>query len=343
MTRTLFRWLSLLVLLLILSGTSLAFAAENQIYTIKKGDTLWDLSKKFIDDPYYWPNIWSKNPEITNPHLIFPGQKIQILDGKVKIIPAYPEADKATEVGTDNRQITPPTLNTETDELITIKSTGSGDGFILTDEKPLGILVDSVDNRILLTKNDVVFLKMHDLANVTVGDTYGIFERGEKIKDPQTKKPIGTMMYNLGFLQITEINGETVIAKIGNVFREIARGAELFDFIPQRKEITLQRGTTDKGGYIIAARDEKGTFSTNDIVFINLGSDDGLVSGNLFYISRPRQVSDEVIKSAGDIQLPDAVLGAAVTIETKAKTASAIIIKSVDAAFIGDKVSVVTE
>ena len=339
MTRTLFRWLSLLVLLLILSGTSLAIAAEGQVYTIKKGDTLWDLSKKFIDDPYYWPNIWAKNPEITNPHLIFPGQKIQILDGQVKIIPAYPEANKSSEVETNNQQITPP----ETDELITIKSTGSGDGFILTDEKPLGILVDSVDNRILLTKNDVVFLKMHDLANVTVGDTYGLFERGEKVKDPQTKKLIGTMMYNLGFLQVTEINGETVIAKIGNVFREIARGAELFEFIPQRKEITLQRGNTNKGGYIIAARDEKDTFSTNDIIFVNLGSDDGLVSGNLFYISRPRKVSDEVIKSAGDIQLPDAVLGAAITIETKAKTASAIIIKSVDAAFIGDKVSVVTE
>lgn len=343
MTRTLFRWLSLLVSLLILSGTSLAIAAEGQVYTIKKGDTLWDLSKKFIDDPYYWPNIWAKNPEITNPHLIFPGQKIQILDGKVKIIPAYPEANKATEIEADSQQITPPTLDNKTDESITIKSTGSGDGFILTDEKPLGTLVDSVDNRILLTKDDVVFLKMHDLANVKVGDTYGLFERGEKIKDPQTKELIGTMMVNLGFLQVTEINGETVIAKIGNVFREIARGAELFDFIPQRKEITLQRGTTDKSGTIIAARDEKGTFSTNDIIFVNLGSDDGLVSGNLFYISRPRKVSDEVIKSARDIQLPDAVLGAAVTIETKAKTASAIIIKSVDAAFIGDKVSVVKE
>jgi LysM repeat protein len=341
MTRTLFRWLSLLVLLLVLSGTSLAIAAEDQIYTIKKGDTLWDLSKKFIDDPYYWPNIWAKNPEITNPHLIFPGQKIQILDGRLVIIPAYPEAKAQTGVETDNQQITPPTLKTE--ELIKIKSTGSGDGFILTNEDSLGILVDSVDNRILLTKDDVVFLKMNDLSRVTVGDTYGLFERGKKIKDPHTNKLVGTMMYNLGFLQITEINGETVIAKIGNVFREIARGAEIFEYIPQRKEITLQRGSTDKSGYIIAARDEKGTFSTNDIVFVNLGSDDGLVSGNLFYISRPRKVSDEVIKTAGEVNLPDAVLGAAITIETKAKTASAIIIKSVDAAFIGDKVSVVTD
>jgi len=334
MTQTLFRWLSLLVLLLVLSGTSLAIAAEEQIYTIKKGDTLWDLSKKFIDDPYYWPNVWAKNPEITNPHLIFPGQKVRILDGRLEIIPAYPEADKPVDSG----QIETPAL----EELIKIKSTGSGDGFILTDEESLGILVDSVDNRILLTKHDVVFLKMKDLSTVTVGDTYGLFERGKVVKDPHTNKPMGTMMNNLGFLQITEISGETVIAKIGDVFREIARGAELFEYIPQRKEITLQRGTTDQEGYIIAARDEKGTLSTNDIIFVNLGSDDGLVSGNLFYISRPRMASDEVIKQAGPIQLPDAVLGAAITIETKAKTASAIIIKSVDAAFIGDKISVVT-
>jgi LysM repeat protein len=338
MTRTLFRWLSLPVLLLILSGASLAIAAEDQIYTIKKGDTLWDLSKQFIDDPYYWPNIWAKNPEITNPHLIFPGQKVRILDGHLEIIPAYPEAKEQT----DNGQITPSTLKTKTEALIKIKSTGSGDGFILTDEDPLGFLVDSVDNRILLTKHDIVFLKMKDLSNVTVGDTYGLFERGEKIKNPQTNKLIGTMMNNLGFLQVTEIKEDTVIAKIGAVFREIHRGAELFEYVPQRKEITLQRGTTDKDGYIIASRDEKGTLSTNDIVFVNLGSDDGLESGNLFYISRPRKVSDGVIKTAGEVQLPDAVLGAAITIETKAKTASAIIIKSVDAAFIGDKVSVVT-
>lgn len=340
MTQTLFRWLLLLILLLVLSGTSLAIAAEEQIYTIKKGDTLWGLSERFINDPYYWPNVWAKNPEITNPHLIFPGQKVRILDGRLEIIPAYPEAGQQVEEKTDNSQIAP-TL-AQTDELIKIKSTGSGDGFILTDEEPLGILVDSVDNRILLTKNDIVFLKMKEMSNITVGDTYGLFERGDVVKHPQTNEPMGTMMNNLGFLQITEVSGDAVIAKIGDVFREIARGAELFEYIPQRKEITLQRGTTDKVGYVIAARDEKGAFSTNDIIYVDLGSDDGLVSGNLFYLSRSREASEEIIKDAGPIQLPDAVLGAAIAIETKAKTASAIIIKSVDAASIGDKVSVVT-
>ena len=334
MTRTYFRWLSLLVLLLVLSGTSLAVAAEEQIYTIKKGDTLWDLSERFIDDPYYWPNVWAKNPDITNPHLIFPGQKIRILDGRLEIIPAYPGAGKKADETVKSDQ---------SEDSITIKSSSSGDGFILTDEKPLGILVDSVDNRILLTQDDMVFLKMTDISTVTVGDNYGLFQRGKMITHPHTNKRIGTMMDNLGFLQVTEIKGETVIAKINQAYLEIFRGAELFEYIPQRKEITLQRGTTDQGGYIIAARDEKVTLSTNDIIFIDLGSDAGVVSGNLFYISRPRKASDQIVKHAGNMQLPDAVLGAAIIIEPKIKTSSAIVIKSVDAAVIGDEISVVTD
>jgi len=339
MTRTIMRWLSLLILFLLLSGAGSAIAAEGQIYTIKKGDTLWDLSKKFIDDPYYWPNIWSKNPVITNPHLIFPGQKIRILDGRLEIIPAYAEA---TEPSTDP-VAGQPAVASQPEELVTIRSAGGGDGFILTDEKPLGMIVDSVDNRVLLTANDVVFVKMNDISAVAVGDTYGLFERGDIVKHPQTKKTIGTIMNNLGFLQVTEIQGDTVVAKIGEVYREVTRGAELFEYIPPRKELTLQRGTSDKKGVIVFSRDEKGTFSTNDVIFISLGSNDGLQSGNLIYLSRPRKASDEIIKKAGHVTLPDAVLGAAIVIETKEETASALVIKSVDAAFIGDQVSVVTD
>ena len=60
---------------------------EPIIYTVKQGDTLWDISQRFIKDPYYWPNLWSNNPAIGNPHLIYPGQKLRIYDGRIVIIP----------------------------------------------------------------------------------------------------------------------------------------------------------------------------------------------------------------------------------------------------------------
>ena len=330
MTRISFRWLSMLVLLLVLAGTSLAIATQEQIYTIKKGDTLWSLSEKFIGDPYYWPNVWAKNPDIGNPHLIFPGQKVRILDGRLEIIPAYPEAEKPIVEAAE-----------EPEDVVTIKADGAN-GFILTDEQPFGMVVDSVDNRILLSKHDIVFLKMRNLSGVTVGDTYGIYNRGDKITNPHTNKPIGTMMTNQGFLQVTEVRSETVIATIGDVFGEIMRGAELFEYTPQRKEIDLKRGTTDQKGYVVASRSGKGALSIQDVIFINLGSDDGVANGNLFYISRPRNASAVIIKHTGEMQLPDVVLGAAIAIETKLKTTSALIIKSVDSIFIGDDVSVVT-
>jgi len=335
MTRISFRWLALLVLLLILAGTSLAIATQEQIYTIKKGDTLWGLSEKFIGDPYYWPNVWAKNPDITNPHLIFPGQKVRILDGRLEIIPAYPEAEE-----TANNE-SPQDSESESGDVVTIKAAG-GNGFILTDEQPFGMVVDSVDNRILLSKDDIVFLKMRNISGVTVGDTYGIYKRSDMVTDPRTNKPIGTMMLNLGFLQVTEIRSETVIARIGDVFSEIMRGAELFEYTPQRKEIDLKRGTTDQKGYVVASRSGKGALSIQDVIFVNLGSDDGVANGNLFYISRPRNVSAAIIKHSGEMQLPDIVLGAAIAIETKLKTTSALIIKSVDSIFIGDDISVVT-
>ena len=337
MTHLIIRRLIPLLLLLTLSMALPVMAEEEQIYTIKKGDTLWGLSQRFIDDPYYWPNVWADNPDITNPHLIFPGQKIRVMDGRLVIIPAYPEAGQPDAAQPPEYKAVEPLA----EQLIQIKSTGSGDGFILTDEQSLGTLVDSVDNRVLLTKSDLVFLKMKDINSVTIGDTYALYKRGEQVKHPQTQKPVGTMMNNLGYLQITGFSGDTVTAKIGAAYREVVRGAELFEYVPPREELTLQRGQSDLSGYIVASRDEKLTQGTNDVVFIDLGSDDGLLTGNLFYISRPRTVSDEITKQAGEMKLPDAVLGAAVVIEANRKSASAIIIKSVDAMFIGDQITIV--
>lgn len=333
MTQTISRWL-VLVVLLTFTTVLPATAEEEQIYTIKKGDTLWDLSQRFVEDPYYWPNVWANNPEITNPHLIFPGQKIRILDGKLEIIPAYQDSETAKDEPAESLPIR---------EEITIKANGSGDGFILTTEQPLGVLADSVDNRVLLSENDTVYVKMNNPADVTVGDTYGLYSRGERVVHPHTGKKIGTMMYNLGYLQVTELVGETVVAKIGKIFREVTRGAELFEYMPQSKELVLQPYDQALQGFIIASSDDRIGLGVNEIIYIDHGREDNLAAGNMLYISRPRQVSEQMLKQAGDLQLPDEVLGAAVVVETKNRTASAVIIKSANPINIGDQITLSAE
>ena len=336
MTRKMTCRLLILVLFLTFSAiTAPAFAQRGEIYTIQKGDTLWDLSQRFIEDPYYWPNIWADNPDrITNPHLIFPGQQIRILDGRLEIIPAYSDTD--TEIATEEVA--------EAEDLLSITVAARGDGFILVNEHPQGRIIDATDNRVLLTETDTVFVSMNSGAVARAGDSFGLYQRGETVVHPLNKKQqLGTLMYNLGSLEVTEVRGSTVVGRIDKAYREIMRGAELFYYDPPRREIALQRGTTEAPGTIIAAQEEKGTISTGDIIFIDLGRNDELAVGNLFYISRPRQLTSEALRGAERLDLPEEVVGAAIVTETRDATSTALIIKSVDTASIGNRVTIATD
>ena len=57
-------------------------------YVVKHGDTLWGIAKVFLRDPWYWPEIWQVNPQVHNPHLIYPGDTLRLvyIDGKPQIV-----------------------------------------------------------------------------------------------------------------------------------------------------------------------------------------------------------------------------------------------------------------
>ncbi|HUJ28400.1 MAG TPA: LysM peptidoglycan-binding domain-containing protein [Myxococcales bacterium] len=71
-------------------------------YVIQRGDTLWDLSQKFLNNPWYWPKIWSNNPYIENPHWIYPGNKLKIVPGEGGAqAPAQVQQEPQPEAGVD--------------------------------------------------------------------------------------------------------------------------------------------------------------------------------------------------------------------------------------------------
>ena len=78
----------------IVSLSGLVIAQENLLtdnhpdrYVVKKGDTLWDISGMFLRKPWLWPEIWHVNPQIANPHLIYPGDELELvyIDGKPRL------------------------------------------------------------------------------------------------------------------------------------------------------------------------------------------------------------------------------------------------------------------
>jgi hypothetical protein len=82
----------------VLSGLTQETKETEGVYTIKKGDTLWDISAKFLKDPFLWPKLWERNPYITNPHWIYPGNPIQLTAvGPAKKEAAKEESKKVVE------------------------------------------------------------------------------------------------------------------------------------------------------------------------------------------------------------------------------------------------------
>ena len=72
----------------IATGSKIPLTADApDTYTVKPGDTLWDISKLYLRDPWYWPEIWYVNPQVQNPHLIYPGDvlKLVYVDGQPRV------------------------------------------------------------------------------------------------------------------------------------------------------------------------------------------------------------------------------------------------------------------
>ncbi|WP_162949476.1 LysM peptidoglycan-binding domain-containing protein, partial [Pseudomonas aeruginosa] len=83
-----------LVALLLLAASGLAQAQVDlreghpDRYTVVRGDTLWDISGKFLRQPWKWPELWHANPQIQNPHLIYPGDTLSLVyvDGQPRLV-----------------------------------------------------------------------------------------------------------------------------------------------------------------------------------------------------------------------------------------------------------------
>lgn len=314
-------------------------------YIIKKGDTLWGISERFLKDPYYWPNLWANNPFIANPHFIYPGQEVAVYDGRIEIVPVRPAAAPAPPVA-ETAPVSPaepaPPLP-EPQEAITIKAPGGGEGFITVEElESAGTLVDTIDNRILMAAGDRVFLQMEDPASVGPGDTFSLFELGSEVEHPLSGEPLGYQVVDLGTLQVVGIDGAVATAVITASHQEIRRGARLRPHQPPRLEVELKKSDRPLSGTLVAAKGDQITLGQNDVIYVDLGAEDGLQAGNLLYISRPRKGTELALQDR-DLQLPDVLLGSAVVLETRSHTATALVLKSADSLFRGDRVFTVTE
>lgn len=313
-------------------------------YVVQKGDTLWDISQKFIEDPYYWPDLWANNPDILNPHLITPGQKLRIYAGPIMVVsvePPPPPAEPVTEPVAEPVVETPPPppVAAEPQVLVTVPA---GAGYISAEALAgTGTIYDYPEGRKLAATGDTVFVRMQPQIKAEVGERYDIFMTKEEIFHPVSKRRIGYEIDRLGTLEITALGKDLQTAVIRKTFREIERGAWLVPQRPTRQEIALRRADVDVSGYILSSASHRTIRARNELVFIDLGEKHGLKTGNLLTITRPRQATEEVkadSRTKAEVTFPDELVGFALVVDTKEDSATAVLLKALSPALIGDRV-----
>jgi LysM repeat protein len=327
-----------LLVMTALAGSHQAFAQgeEPTIYVIKKGDTLWGLSNRFIQDPYYWPNLWANNPIITNPHLIFPGEKVRIYPDRI-VFEGAPPAPAAQEVKPEVPQLPAKAVAEEMTPERTFLVRG-GTGFILEkDVRPVGYIIATHQNRQLMGEDDIVYTDIGRVQKAKVGDRFSIFKNMGPISHPVTNFIMGDKIIPLGALQLSEMEEKASRAIITKSFMEIGAGSYLMPYRDRRREVVMKASTRELSGYIIDTQTGNKAISAGDIAFLDLGSSQGVEAGNLLYVAR-EVVPDQLHVHGTVDKLPEEVVGALVVVETGEKTSTALVIKSIDTIYLGDRV-----
>jgi LysM repeat protein len=329
------------LLSMVFSGFQTVFAQidEPTIYVIQKGDTLWGLSDKFLKDPYYWPDLWAANPKhITNPHLIFPGQRLKVYPDRIEVaeaetaVPGQPQGE-ASKVTKEMKEIAEDVAKEKS------FSVNGGEGFLL--EKGFnaaGVIVATDHNRELLGEGDIAYTDIGSNSGAKEGKYYSIFKNAGPVSHPVSNVIIGSKIVPLGTLKLTEMEEKTSRAVITNSFMEIGAGAYLMPYRDRKREIPLRASDRDLSGYIVESLHGVITIGAGEIVFLDIGREQGLKTGNMLYVVRAVVPVQKYFDFRPLGKLPDEVLGAVVVVDTGKNTATALVVKSVDAIYLGDRV-----
>ncbi len=274
----------LLLLFLILLIPSLTFAEmqiyqEYKDYTIERGDTLWDISQKELNDPFLWPKVWKENPGIENPDRIYPNQKIKIpLYLLQKEIPAEkPKAVKKPKIIEEKpveEVVEPKEIEYLVNRNILIAS-----GYIADSVPRIGMITDAPTDRTILGKNDYAYIKTN--KPVQLGNKFYIINIVEKVKHPDSGRTLGYLIEILGIAEIVENSGDPKVL-ITTSFDEISNGDLLDNFYEIEPPLAIETPRKpDIDGYIVATRQLHIVSGTWDIVYTDKGKKDGIEVGDL--------------------------------------------------------------
>lgn len=340
------------LILLIFLGTTALLAADYlyadeetgqgipETYIIKERDTLWDITEKYFKDPFQWPDIWKNNDYIINPDLIFPGNKLllrKLLKEEKKEIKI-----KRKIVKPRKKRIAKPVTPALPEKIpVTNLSVFRAAGFIARGDFSVGSIIDSPLDRFTLSKGDNVYTDVGPSKNATSEKKYSIYRVIKEVKHPVTQEDMGFLIKIVGTLKIKEFIKGRSVALITDSYEEIARNDLITDHIELEIPMidpSLQPPKKNIQGYIISTKDERRSVGLRDIVYLDVGKNQGVVPGDRFIAYKIKEETTGTFTKKVVFQYPKTTIGELKIISTRDETATALVTKSIHELGIGEKV-----
>lgn len=327
-------------------------------YTVRKGDTLWDISGRFFEDQFKWPELWKRNPFIKNPHLIYPGDVLKMTPEAIEVV----KRPVVVPPGLPVIKLMPPPLPPEEEEMVApvptemevvevlpappsappapvkkfISHLIARNGFISKEDiEESGAIIASTDEKIILGERDDVFLSFRDPDSVFKGERFTVFSVIEEVSHPVTEEPMGNLYRRLGSVRVTGL-GKTIEGRIDVSYEEITAGTRVFQFEEPGKEVEVIDALSAVTGYIVVSLSGSVELGESDLVIVDRGESDGLQEGNIMKIFRERGTVQDPLDEEKTLTLPPEELGALIIIDTKEHFSTAVIFDSLNAIWSGD-------
>ena len=335
------------------AGVPLSELAPNapDSYTVKKGDTLWDISALYLKRPWRWPELWGMNLEqIRNPHLIYPGQVLVLekSDGRARLRMGRAVGDKVDVV-----RLSPRVRSGPVEDALSSVNLNSIEPFlneaVIFDTDALALapkVVATTEDQVLLARGNLAYA-----VGVFGPETeYRIFREPRPLRDPTTNEVLGFEAVFLGtadFLRPGEIHdlgsGRTEVVpatlKVTSARREIGVGDRLSP-VPPRQFVNYvpHAPQQDMTGQIVSIYGEGLTAGKGQIVSLNRGARDGMQLGYVLALWREgRALPSSNAFSRTQVVLPDERGGMLFVFRVFDRMSYALIISSAQPVRQGDR------
>lgn len=314
-----------------------------EVHTVEQGDTLWDLSTRFLNTPWYWPKVWSYNPQLTNPHWIFPGNEVRFYPGDENLPTAV---DVSSDLDFDDDDLIVPgeldesELVQTTGDIVSASTLGGSvwtayKGFLdAGTDRLTGRLVNSFSEAYQLDLYDRVYLDMEEPAQV--GGQLGIYRRQRRINHPVTGANLGWAVELVGKVEVTDNSPSVTGATITEAYQPVFRG----DFVGPLPENWGRRvepapNSAESDGFVVETVSDVLTFiGEHHLVYLDQGRENGVQIGNTFTVL---DKGDGYTRQTED--LPYEPIGEIMVIDVQETGSTAIVMTSVRAVRVGDRVA----